>query len=242
MNPESTIQAAILAGGLGVRLRPLTYEVPKSMVPVAGKPYLEHQLRLLAEQDVRDVVLLTGYLGNQIEDRFGDGSALGLAIRYSRESGPLGTGGAFLQARHLLADDFLVIYGDSYMPIHYPGLVHRMRAANAPGALAVYDNRHGGTSVRNNIALTPGGLVAQYAKDAKDAPAPKLTHVDAGVAALANSALDLLDHALERPSLESGLYAKLAARRSLLAYETKQRFYDIGTPERLKSIEQLFTA
>src|SRR5437764_7627858 len=104
-----------VAGGLGTRLWPLTKTVPKPMVEVAGVPYLEHQLRILAGQGIRDIVLLTGYLGEQIEDHFGDGARLGLSLRYSREQTPLGTGGALLQARELLADDFLIIYGDSYL-------------------------------------------------------------------------------------------------------------------------------
>jgi hypothetical protein len=79
------MQAVILAGGLGTRLGPLTRKIPKPMVPVAGVPYLEHQLRLLARQSFRDVLLLTGYLGEQIESYFGNGSRLGLRLRYARE-------------------------------------------------------------------------------------------------------------------------------------------------------------
>ncbi len=87
------MQAVILAGGLGTRLRPVTVTIPKPMVPVAGAPYLEHQLRLLAEQKIRDVLVLTGYLGEQVEEYFGDGARLGLRMTYSREPSPLGTGG-----------------------------------------------------------------------------------------------------------------------------------------------------
>ena len=76
------MQVVILAGGLGTRLRPLTVQVPKPMVPVAGVPYLEHQLRLLVRQSLGEIVMLTGYLGEQIEAYFGDGRQLGLRIRY----------------------------------------------------------------------------------------------------------------------------------------------------------------
>ena len=82
------MQAVILAGGLGTRLWPLTQTLPKPMALVAGVPYLEHQLRLLKRQSISDLVLLTGYLGEQIEDYFGDGSRLGMQIRYSREPEP----------------------------------------------------------------------------------------------------------------------------------------------------------
>ena len=237
---NKTMQAVILAGGLGVRLRPRTLEAPKPMVPVAGKPYLEHQLRLLAKQGILDIVLLTGYLGEQIEEHFGDGARLGLQIRYSREEAPLGTGGAVLRARPLLAEEFLVIYGDSYLPIDYADVLARLKAADADGVLVVYDNRRGDTSVRNNAALGEGGRVARYAKNVPGVEG--LTHVEAGVAALRRGALGLLEEkGKQRPSLESELYTKLIERGRMLAYETSQRFYDIGTPERLEEIEAFLT-
>src|SRR5258706_11920173 len=116
----NSMQAVILAGGLGTRLWPLTKTVPKPMVPVAGVPYLEHQLQLLKKQSILDIILLTGYLGDQVEEYFSDGRSLGLAIRYSREDQPCGTAGDLRDARTLLADSCLLIYGDSYLPIHYP--------------------------------------------------------------------------------------------------------------------------
>src|SRR6266567_9060405 len=98
------MQTVILAGGLGTRLWPLTEAIPKPMVTVAGVPYLEHQLRLLAEQNLRDVLLLTGYLGEQIEAHFGEGERFGLRLEYSQEPSPLGTGGALRHARDQLHD------------------------------------------------------------------------------------------------------------------------------------------
>src|SRR5215472_6820489 len=104
------MQVVILAGGQGLRLRPLTEAIPKPMLPVAGVPYLERQLRLLARQGLRDVLILTGYLGEQIEKHFGDGRRLKLSIRYRCEAEPLGTGGALRDAHPLLSDIFLLLY------------------------------------------------------------------------------------------------------------------------------------
>src|SRR5450755_506174 len=123
------MQAVILAGGLGTRLWPVTQAVPKPMVPVAGRPYLEYQLRLLGEQSIRDIVLLTGYLGEQIEEYFGDGSRLGLSLRYSCEPAPMGTGGALRDGSSLLDDVFLVIYGDSYLPIDYAAVYRQLEGS-----------------------------------------------------------------------------------------------------------------
>ncbi len=234
---ESGIQAVILAGGLGVRLRPLTLEIPKPMVPVAGKPYLEHQLRELARQGIRDVVLLTGWLGEQIESHFGDGSALGLRIRYSREPEPLGTGGALVRALPLLAEDFVLIYGDSYLPMDYPLAVQRLRETGCSGVLVIYDNRHGDTGVANNVAVAPDGRITRYEKGAPQTAG--LTHVDAGVAALRRRALEDWDGP-PRFSLEKEIYTRLIARGELYGLEVRQRFYDIGTPERLKIVEEFF--
>src|SRR5438045_578917 len=132
------MQAVILAGGLGTRLGALTQQTPKPMVPVAGRPYLEHQLLLLREQGITDIVLLTGYLGEQIENYFADGSAWNLSIRYSREAMPMGTGGCLRDARRLLEEYFLLIYGDSLLPIDYAGVLRRLMDAHLAGLMVVY--------------------------------------------------------------------------------------------------------
>jgi len=230
------LQAVILAGGLGTRLSPLTRTIPKPMVPVAGVPYLEHQLRLLKRQGITDILLLTGYLGNRIEEYFGQGGSLGLSIRYSREASPLGTGGALRQARPLLADDFIVIYGDSYLPIPYAPVLAHLRAARAQGVLVVYDGRLGESPVPNNVGLGPEGYVTCYAKDSGQVTG--LEYVEAGVLAFRQSALDLLP-AEGVVSLEQCLFPQLIVRRELVSFVTSQRFYDIGTPERLEAIESL---
>jgi NDP-sugar pyrophosphorylase family protein len=228
------MQAVILAGGLGTRLWPLTKDVPKPMVPVAGVPYLEHQLRRLREQSVLDIVLLTGYLGEQIEDYFGDGSRMGLSIAYSRERTPLGTGGALREASPLLADTFLVIYGDSYLPIDYPAVLRQLESSSADGLLVVYDNGEGDTSVKNNVNLDADGFVRQYEKDSSEA----LAYVEAGVLAFRKRVVNLIA-AEGIVSLEKAIFPKLIARHCLIAHATRQRFYDIGTPERLQAIERL---
>jgi mannose-1-phosphate guanylyltransferase len=225
------MQAIILAGGLGTRLLPLTEAIPKPMAMVAGAPYLEHQLRLLAQQNIRDVLLLTGYLGDQIEAYFGDGSQMGLRIAYSRENSPLGTGGALREASDKLEDAFLVIYGDSYLPIAYREAFDLLMATDAEGLVVVYDNSLADTSVKNNIDLDGNGRVARYEKDSPD----RLGYVEAGVLALRRAVVDLMP-AEGAVSLEKEIFPKLIARRQLAAFVTRQRFYDIGTPDRLRLI------
>ena len=230
------MQAVILAGGLGTRLWPLTLEVPKPMVPVAGAPYLEHQLRLFKKQQISDILLLTGYLGNQIEEYFGDGSQLGLTIRYSREAEPVGTAGALRQAAEYLADSFLLIYGDSYLPMPYAVVFERLQASDARGLVVVYDNRLGDSSVKNNIAVDNDGYVTRYAKDVEGDSS--LAYVEAGILGFRRNIVELIP-AEGSVSLEKEIFPVLIARRELIAVATTLKFYDIGTPERLRTIENL---
>ena len=230
------MQAVILAGGLGTRLWPVTKRVPKPLVPVGGVPYLDHQIRLLKQQSLRDIVLLTGYLGEQIEERFGDGGRYGVHVRYSREQQPLGTGGALREARDLLAESFLVIYGDSYLPIEYASVGRLLTSTAASGVMAVYRDLCSETNVRCNVALDTDSTVLRYDKRAADGDVA-LQYVEAGVLALRRSVLDLIPPA-GAVSLEEQVFPILIERRRLLGFATQQRFYDMGTPARLRAIEE----
>jgi NDP-sugar pyrophosphorylase family protein len=218
-------------------LWPLTKEIPKPMVPVAGVPYLERQLHLVACQGLRDVVILTAYLGDQIEDYFGDGSRLGLSIRYSREREPLGTGGALREARELLDGVFVILYGDSYLPIDYAPIGRQLAASDAVGALVLYRDHCGEMDVPCNVALGENGRILRYDKTA--AGSPELRYIEAGVLALRREALALMPSE-GKVSLEQELFPRLIERRALIGLPTQQRFYDIGTRDRLKVIEELF--
>jgi NDP-sugar pyrophosphorylase family protein len=232
------MQAVILAGGLGTRLWPLTREIPKPMARVAGRPYLEHPLRLLREQGITNVVLLVGYLGRQIEEHFGPGRDFGLSIRYSREETPLGTGGGLRDARPLLAETFLLLYGDSYLPIDYRPVLAALNDRDTAGVMVVYDNRRGNSLVRNNVALAPDGRVARYDKVTEDDPG--LTHVEAGALAFRRSVIDRIPPA-GKASLENDVYPALVAARQMRGFATEQRFYDIGTPERIRILEDVLS-
>src|SRR5437868_9919831 len=118
------VPVALLAGGLATRLRPVTTTIPKALVEVAGRPFIDHQLALLRRNGVRKVVLCLGHLGEQVERHVGDGSAHGLAVSYSHDGARLlGTGGALRRAAALLGEVFWVMYGDSYMDIDYAAVL-----------------------------------------------------------------------------------------------------------------------
>jgi len=131
----------ILAGGLATRLRPVTEKTPKSLLNVAGEPFLVHQVRLLHSHGLRRIVLCVGYLGEMIKAELGDGSSLGVQIAYSFDGATLlGTGGALKRALPILGQRFLVIYGDSYMPVDYSAIVNAFVLSGKPALMTVLEN------------------------------------------------------------------------------------------------------
>jgi len=228
------MQAVILAGGLGTRLRPVTEQIPKVMVPVNGKPFLLHLLELLRNQGIDDVVLCTGYLGEQVRDFFGNGESLGIRIRYSEEEERLlGTGGALKQAQNLLDGRFFVLNGDTYLPVDYGEVERAFIRRGKKAFMVVYSNQED-TGVKNNVELDSDLMVKRYDKVNIDS---SLKYVEAGVLVFRREVLNIMEE--ERSiSLEKGFYPVLIQQKELAAYVTRQRFYDIGTPEQQRVFEQ----
>ncbi len=133
------MKAVVMAGGEGSRLRPLTINRPKPMVPIVNKPVMEHVLDLLRRHGITDVVVTVQYLASVIQDYFGDGSHLGMNISYSVEETPLGTAGSVKLAEELLRDDtFLVISGDALTDFDLTRIVENHKANKAKATLTLY--------------------------------------------------------------------------------------------------------
>ena len=229
------MQAVILAGGLATRLRPLTETVPKSMLLVAGKPFLEHQIALLRKSAVHDIVLCVGYLSEMIQDYFGDGSRFGVTITYSRETETLlGTGGALRNAAPFLRNDFLVTYGDSYLMLDYDHVIRVFRNSGMPGMMVVYRNEDRWD--RSNV-IVENNVVKFYNKTERR---PNTVYIDAGVSALRKETLQLLPP--HDPVGLDVLLCDMTAQGCLHAYETKQRFYEIGSLAGLNELQELLSA
>jgi NDP-sugar pyrophosphorylase family protein len=224
------VQVVVLAGGLGTRLRPVTERIPKPMVEVAGRPFLEYIIRLLADQHLSRVLVLLGYLGEQIREYFGDGSRWGISINYATEAKQLGTAGAIRNAFGQLEKEFLLLYGDSYLPIRYTDVIETFRAVPSPCLMVVYDNRHEDTGVTNNVALDREGTVTKYEKGATS---QDLQYVEAGAICFRKDVFSKLNPS-QNVSLEGEIYGELIAQRQARAFITNQRFFDIGTPDRLE--------
>jgi NDP-sugar pyrophosphorylase family protein len=219
----------ILAGGLGTRLRRRTRDTPKALIEVAGEPFLWHQLRLLAGRGVSEVVLCVGYLGDLIQASVGGGERFGLRIAYSFDSPQLdGTLGAVRGALSLLPERFLVLYGDTYLPIDYAAANRAWRDSELPGLMTVLHNegRWGASNVRY-----ARGRVRAYDKYS---PTAAMRWVDYGLGGLAAQALRAAP-AQERDL--AVLYGLLAQRGELCGVPVTSRFYEIGTPSALRETE-----
>jgi NDP-sugar pyrophosphorylase family protein len=226
-----TPTVAILAGGLATRMRPLTETVPKALLEVAGRPFAEVQLELLRDRGIQDVVMCVAYRGQAIEDALGDGGSLGIRIRYSYDGEELmGTAGALVGARHLLGDPFLVTYGDTYLDIDYPGVAEALTQSGRLALMAVFHNR--GRWDTSNV-LFEDGTIRSYDKVN---PHPDAEHIDYGLGALTQAALDLVP--AERPFDLATLYQQLLEKGELAAYEAPNRFYEIGSPDGLAELDQ----
>jgi NDP-sugar pyrophosphorylase family protein len=210
------MKVAILAGGLGTRLGALARGLPKAMVMVGGRPFLEYIIESFTERGFSEFVLLVGHHSDVIESHFRTGRG-DLRIEYSREKQLLGTGGAIREARHLLGERFILTYGDVLRRFDYDRFVNQ----HLDNALAVYPRMTtGNTEVAN-------GMVTRFDKAASDLP-----YVDAGFSVMRSSAIDLLPP-YGVCSFEQIAYGTLAQRGELAGEIVDHTFFDIGTPEEL---------
>jgi N-acetyl-alpha-D-muramate 1-phosphate uridylyltransferase len=219
--------ALILAGGYATRMRPLTEQVPKALIDVAGRPFLWHQLQLLKRHGIRRVILAVGYLGESIRECFGDGSELGISLEYSFD-GPslLGTGGAIKKALPLLPERFFVLYGDSYLTCDYGSVEKAFIQSNLPGLMTVYRNE--GLFDSSNVEYD-GLRILSY--DKKNLT-PAMRHIDYGLGAFHFEAFASIPEGTRCDLAD--VYQDLLQAGKLAAFEVHERFYEIGSPEGLR--------
>jgi NDP-sugar pyrophosphorylase family protein len=215
-----TTKVVILAGGLGTRLGALAAGLPKPMIDIGGRPYLERVIESFARCELRNIVLLTGYRSEVIEKHFGDGARFGVNIEYSRETEPIGTGGAVRAARALLGERFLLTYGDVLRRFDYDRFVREHREA----CLAVYPRQTVG-----NTAIE-GTRVVRFDKSAD------LPFIDAGFCVMPYEVVEWLP---ERGSFEEVVFPRLAREHRLACEIVDLDFCDIGTPEELERTRRM---
>lgn len=224
------VPVAILAGGRARRLGALAAEIPKALVLVAGRPFVDHQLRLLQRRGIRQVVLCVGHLGDQIVAHVGVGARFGLQVNYSFDGDQLlGTGGAVRNAAALLGPVCWVLYGDSYLNFDYQAVLDHFLARTEPALMTVFRNQ--GRWDTSNV-VHRNGMVVRHNKPNPD---PDMAYIDYGASLLRASAIERLP--ADQPSDLADFLGMLAAEGALAGYEVSQRFYEIGSPAGLREAE-----
>jgi mannose-1-phosphate guanylyltransferase len=221
------MQALVLAGGEGTRLRPLTSTVPKPVVPLVDRPFIAYMLDWLRRHGVDDIVMSCGHMASGVRDVLGDGSAHGVRLRYVEEPRPLGTGGALKHAEALLDERFLMLNGDVLTDIDITAQLAQHEATGARATLALYPVED--PSAYGLVRLTADGAVTEFVEK----PAPDqidTNNISAGVYVLERSVLDLLEP--DRPaSIERDVFPRLVGD-GLYGLGLDGYWMDIGTPER----------
>jgi NDP-sugar pyrophosphorylase family protein len=215
-------------------MHPRTLTVPKAMLEVAGRPFVEWQLELLVSCGIRDVVMCIAHLGHLIRDHVGDGARFGARVVWSEE-GPelLGTAGAVRAALPLLGDEFLVTYGDSYLPFDYAAPLRVLAEHDdCDGVMAIFKNE--GKWDTSNV-VSDGVWVRRYEKGA-GAVDRAFDHIDYGATALRRSVIAALP-AGQAHGLDA-IQRDLAARGRLRASVARERFYEIGSHDGLAELER----
>ncbi len=229
-------QLVILAGGKGTRLRALAGDLPKALMPVAGRPFIDHQLSLLADRGAHRILLCLGVGAEQIESHVGHGSQWGLHVDYVHESADnlAGTGGALTQALPALEDEFGVLYGDSYLPINYRAAYEAFTSSQAKALMTVYKNQ--GRWDKSNTRID-GNRVSFYSKSA---PPGTADYIDYGLSYYRRTVIEKYrDYAT--PFDLSIILSDLVASNDLAAFEVNERFYEIGQPEGWAELDALLT-
>ncbi|MDD1729673.1 MAG: NTP transferase domain-containing protein [Methanospirillum sp.] len=225
------LPVVILAGGLATRLYPVTQKIPKSMIMIDGRPFIDHQLELLKEKGISHVILCVGNFGKMIESYVGDGSRFGLDVQYSYDGNILlGTGGAVKKAARMLPDIFMIMYGDSYLDINYNQIVQQFIEGMQPALMTVYRNRNAFDT--SNIIMKDAKIL-KYDKKSRD---PSMEYIDFGLIVVQKRVFDR--YPANEPFDLSLLLSRLVDEGQILGHEVPTRFFEIGSPSGIKETEE----
>jgi len=227
------ITCIILNGGLGTRMSDFTKDMPKSMIPVNGVPFIDLQLNLLKQNLVSEIIISIGHKGKMIRDYVKDGQKWNLNIRYVDEGDQLlGTGGAirFIAEKKQLPKKFFLLWGDSYLMVDYQQIWEAFDTFKKPALMTVYKNN--GRWNTSNVIFKNGRLIL-YDKFAKNNIG--MNYIDYGLSILTEKIVQ--DYFFNKKIFDIADIFKLLSKKSLLAgLEIKNRFYEIGSKDGLKDL------
>jgi mannose-1-phosphate guanylyltransferase len=217
-------KAIILAGGKGTRMRPLTYEMPKPMIPLKGKPLIQHIIELCRKYDIREIIISIGYLGEKIKEHFGDGSHLGVDLKYVEEDDEMGTAGPLRMARHHFKGPFLMFNGDVLSDIDLSDII---RFHSEQGGLATIALTQVEDTSSFGVARLLGNRIVGFFEKPSEGQEGKL--INAGVYVLEPGVIDYIPEG--KAMMEKDVFPKLAGENKLFGYPFYKQWFDTGTPE-----------
>jgi len=223
-------QAVIISGGFGTRLYPITKKVPKILVEISGKPFIDYLIPLCKKNGIEEIVFCVGHLWEQVRDYVGDGKKFGIKAYYSVEDKKLDTGGAIKKALPYLDKEFLVTYGDSFLDIDWQDVANAFKKSPAKGIMSVYENNW--RLVPSTIIIDKEGYIKEFNKEN---PRPEMTHMEYGINIFSK---DIIDKIPKEVFPLGDYFNYLAKDSNLLSYPTTRMFYDIGTPEGIKKFQK----
>ena len=225
------LPVAILAGGLATRLRPITETVPKALIEINGAPFVDWQLKLLSKKGVDKVIFCVAYKSEMIQEYVGDGNKYGIDIEYSEDGDiQLGTGGAIRKALDLLGEEFMVLYGDSYLPIDYKLVEAAFYNSEKLALMTVYKNA---AAFDTSNVIFQNGQLQMYRKGK---PSVEMTHIDYGLSLFRRSVFEKYGEGAKVDL--SDICSELSSRSDLEGFEVNERFYEIGSHQGIEDFEQ----
>jgi len=227
------MKVVIIAGGRGTRIASVASDVPKSMIPVCGKPVVEYQIELAKRYGFTDILFLIGHLGSQIQDYFGDGSRWGVHIEYFMEISPLGTGGALPLVRDMLSDAFFVFYGDTVMDFDMKAMLDYHTSHSAALTLFLHPNDHSFDS--DLVEVDDGGYVSGFIFKPHEGLYAYRNLVNAALYIMDKRCLDYFSTG--KCALEKDVFPRLlSAGLPVAGYVSSEYIKDMGTPDRWESV------
>lgn len=223
------MQIVVLCGGLATRLGNLSKTIPKSMMKINEKPFLEHQIENLKKNEIYDIVLCVGHLSEKIKNYFGDGKKFDVNIKYSHDGDKLlGPMGAVKNAESLLEDNFFIMYGDSYLSLDFKKVHSFFIKESKLGLMVVYKNYD--KFDKSNL-IVKNNMIRAYGDNNRT---KEMIYIDYGTSILRKKSLEIIP----KDSYFSigQFFIKLIERNELLAFEADKRFYHIGNPESLEEL------
>jgi len=228
------MQAIILAGGLGTRLRPLTDNTPKPLLLIKGKPIMQYAIENLKKQGITNIILGISYHADKIKEYFGDGSKFGVNIQYSIEEEPLGTGGAVKQAVENIKEPFILAWGDNLMDVNFNEMMEIHKRNNAVLTMALTpreDVEHFGA------AKLEGEKIIGFIEKPKREEAPS-NLINAGAFIINPDALDILPEG--KSNIERECFEKIVEQGNVYSYKHEGQWFPTDTLEKYKKADKEF--